>query len=212
MKGKNPFCITFGRPPVQLVSRITEKQHIIDMFTMSPITDQIFLITGVRGSGKTVLMGEISNELEQTGEWIVLRENTSYDINKSIYSDLYKALHKHHISLQMVSVNSPIGGITFESEGGEESLSEQIDTLLQIAEKHHKKVLVTIDEVYNCENIRKFSKIFQTALTRKRSIFFLGTGLFENIDALINEKDMTFLHRAPRIELTPLNSTAMAAS
>jgi ABC-type dipeptide/oligopeptide/nickel transport system ATPase component len=212
MKEKNPFCISFGRPPINSINRTTEKQKIIDMFSMEPVTDQIFLITGVRGSGKTVLLGEISNELEQSDEWIVLREDTAYDINQSIYSDLYNTLYKHKISLQNISVTFPVGSLTIENMSHNQSLSGEIDKLLEIVEKHKKKVLVTIDEVYNCENIKKFSKIFQTALTKKRPIFFLGTGLYENIYSLINEKDLTFLHRAPRIELAPLNGTAMAAS
>ena len=36
------------------------------------------------------------------------------------------------------------------------------------------------------------------------------TGLYENVEDLKNEKNMTFLYRAPRIEMTPLNLDMIA--
>jgi len=38
------------------------------------------------------------------------------------------------------------------------------------------------------------------------------TGLYENIDDLQNERNLTFLHRAPKILLSPLSIGTMAAS
>jgi hypothetical protein len=38
------------------------------------------------------------------------------------------------------------------------------------------------------------------------------TGLYENIDDLQNEKSLTFLHRAPKLHLSPLSIGTMAAS
>jgi len=35
------------------------------------------------------------------------------------------------------------------------------------------------------------------------------TGLFENIDALQNEKNLTFLYRAPKVKLQPLDKGAV---
>ena len=41
-------------------------------------------------------------------------------------------------------------------------------------------------------------------------VFLLMTGLYENINALQNEKSLTFLYRAPKMELAPLNIGAVA--
>ena len=42
-------------------------------------------------------------------------------------------------------------------------------------------------------------------------IFLIMTGLYENIYELQNEKSLTFLYRAPKIIMRPLNTTAMAS-
>ena len=42
-------------------------------------------------------------------------------------------------------------------------------------------------------------------------VFLLMTGLYENINSLQNEKNLTFLYRAPKIFLKPLNIFSMAA-
>ena len=60
--------------------------------------------------------------------------------------------------------------------------------------------------------MRSFAHMFQIECARNRPIFFLGTGLYENIEALSDENDLTFLHRAPCIVLNPLDNISVARS
>ena len=71
-------------------------------------------------------------------------------------------------------------------------------------------VLITVDEVTNNEHVRKFSAVYQILIREEMPLFMIMTGLYENIYDLQNEKSLTFLYRAPKIQLRPLNFPAMA--
>lgn len=82
--------------------------------------------------------------------------------------------------------------------------------ILNHLKKHNKRLLITIDEVANTESMRYFAGSFQIFIRQNLPVFLLITGLYENIDSLQNEDNLTFLYRAPKIFLNPLNTQAMA--
>ena len=63
---KNPYNLTFGKEPVNAISRDKQINEIVDGFTADNPEFQVCMITGVRGSGKTVMMTEVSNELKKS--------------------------------------------------------------------------------------------------------------------------------------------------
>lgn len=84
--------------------------------------------------------------------------------------------------------------------------------MLSHIQKLGKRLLITIDEVTNSENIKIFTSSFQIFLREDYPIFLLMTGLYENIYELQNDKALTFLYRAPKLILEPLNYTAVRKS
>lgn len=54
MAEKNPFILSFVREPNIYIPRLQQTQRIIDTFTILPVTDQVFIVKGVRGSGNYV--------------------------------------------------------------------------------------------------------------------------------------------------------------
>ena len=84
----NPFTLTFGKSPLESVERPIQINEIMEAFTANPINQQMFLITGVRGSGKTVLMTEISHRLKDLDEWVVIELNPVSDLLSSMLSKL----------------------------------------------------------------------------------------------------------------------------
>lgn len=52
--------------------------------------------------------------------------------------------------------------------------------------------------------MRSFAHDFQSLLRDDYPVFALMTGLYENVNSLQNNKNLTFLHRAPKVELGPL--------
>ena len=81
--------------------------------------------------------------------------------------------------------------------------------ILEKLKKSGKRLLVTIDEMTNSESMKVFAGAFQIFVRQDLPVFLLGTGLYENIEELQNEKSLTFLYRAPKIQLKPLNNGAI---
>lgn len=215
MQGKNPFCISFGKQPPNYIGRNVEKQRVLDTFREEPVTDQLFLITGVRGCGKTVFMNGVAAELEKNTDWIVLRESATADISRAVLADLAEKLKlKRHRPIKQAAVTIAGSGVNleFEADTTPENVISRVDEALRQAADKGKKVLVVVDEVSNTPQMKDFSHLFQIEISQGRPLYFLGTGLYENVQELSDEKDLTFLHRAPRIELSPLNSGAIVES
>lgn len=84
-----------------------------------------------------------------------------------------------------------------------------IIAILEKMKKNGKRLLITIDEVTNNEFMQVFAGSFQIFVRQDLPVFLLATGLYENIDELQNEKNLTFLYRAPKIQLKPLNNRAI---
>jgi len=82
-----------------------------------------------------------------------------------------------------------------------------IDRMLSKLSKSGKRLLITVDEVSPTSFVREFASQFQIYMRHDYNIFLLMTGLYENVYELQNEKTLTFLYRAPKLELKPLNMT-----
>lgn len=207
----NPFSLSFGKCPINTVGRIAQTNEILDAFTSDPINQQMFAITGVRGAGKTVLMSEISNILRNKEDWIVVDLNSSADLLFTLLAKLYSNSVCASI-IKAAKINLTFFGFGLEIDGTIPVTDAEtaIIKILNHLKKHNKRLLITIDEVANTESMRYFAGSFQIFIRQNLPVFLLITGLYENIDSLQNEDNLTFLYRAPKIFLNPLNTQAMA--
>ena len=209
----NPFTLSFGKKPVQYISRITQTNEIIDTFNAELPSNQIYMITGVRGSGKTVMMTNISTELSQFSNWITVELNPTRDLLQSLASKLYGIPDLHERFLKAKLDFSAFGlGVSIEHAPPITDIEDVLMHMLNHIRKMGKRLLITIDEVTNSENIKVFTSSFQIFLRENYPIFLLMTGLYENIYELQNDKALTFLYRAPKLILEPLNYTAVRKS
>ena len=206
----NPFTLTFGKNPLESVERPVQNNEILDAFTSDTINQQMFIITGVRGSGKTVTMSKICHELSKRPDWIVLELNPATDLLQAILSKLYsnhlvsKLIKSSKIDLSFFGFGVSIDGATQITDS-----ETAIVTILKKIQKEGKRVLFCIDEMSNNEYMKIFAGSFQIFVRQELPVFLLGTGLYENIDELQNEKSLTFLYRAPKIQMKPLNTQAI---
>jgi hypothetical protein len=209
----NPFILTFGKKPTQYISRPKAIQRILDSFTSTPSPEQIFMITGIRGSGKTVTMTAISKELQENDEFIVVDLNSDKDLLEGLASELYQN-SKVKLLFAKKEFSFSFKGISFSIEGNTPVLT--VETLLKMMfekiQKKNKKVLITIDEVLNNEHMKIFAKTFQSLVRQDFPIYLIMTGLYENISKLQDDKTLTFLYRAPKIYLESLNLSSIAFS
>ncbi len=213
-KKNNPFTVAFGIKPKQFISRYQQMDEIVDVFNSESPNTSLYMLTGVRGSGKTTLMTAAKEELRKNNDWICISLNiNSDDILKSLASKLYEEpLFKPLISELKIDLSILGIGLSIEKSNKYSDVSNAIAQLLKIAKKLNKKVLVTIDDVINNKTMREFCSAFMIFITEGYPIFLLMTGLYENIFELQNENSLTFLYRAPRIEMGSLSIGAMADS
>lgn len=206
----NPFTLSFGKRPLQYISRITQTNHIINTFSAQSPSNQIFMITGVRGSGKTVMMTQIATEMSKEKEWIVLELNPTRDLLQSLAAKIYGLPQMHDLFLKAKLDFSAFGlGVSLENVAPVTDIEDVLGKMLEQIQKAGKRILVTIDEVINSEYIKVFASAFQIFLRQDYPIYLLMTGLYENIYELQNDKSLTFLYRAPKVLLEPLNYTAV---
>lgn len=206
----NPFTLSFGKRPVQYISRITQTSRIIDTFSAQSPSNQIFMITGVRGSGKTVMMTHIAGEMRKNKDWIVLELNPTRDLLQSLAAKIYGLPQMHDLFLKAKLDFSAFGlGVSIENAAPITDIEDVLGKMLEQIQKTGKRLLITIDEVINSEYIKIFASAFQIFLRQDYPIYLLMTGLYENLYELQNDKSLTFLYRAPKVVLEPLNYTAV---
>lgn len=207
----NPFTLDFGKIPMTLIDRQAPKAKIINTFTTTPITGQIFVLSGVRGVGKTVLLSEVKASLAKQADWITIELNSSRNLIQSLLKKLYGARQIGSF-IKAAKLDLSFFGLGVAIESGHPIYDEEtaIENLLAVAKKQQKRVLITIDEVSNTQAMREFASFFQILMREKYPVFLLMTGLYENISELQNEDNLTFLYRTPRITLEPLNPLLMA--
>lgn len=206
----NPFTLSFGKKPLQYISRIAQTNEVIQNFDAEIPSNQIYMITGVRGSGKTVMMTSIAAEMKKRENWIVVELNPMRDLLKSLAAKLYSIPQMHERFLKAKLDFSAFGlGVSIEEAPPITDIEDVLMHMLEQIKKAGKRLLITIDEVVNEEEIRIFASSFQIFIREDYPIYLLMTGLYENIYELQNNKALTFLYRAPKLILEPLNYTAI---
>lgn len=206
----NPFTLSFGKKPLQYISRLSQTQQILETFQAPVPSNQIFMITGVRGSGKTVMMTNIAHELKVDDSWIVIELNPTRDLLQSLAAKIYSLPEMHARFLNARLDFSAFGlGLSVENSAPATDIENVLELMLEQIKESGKRLLITIDEVTCSEYIRIFVSSFQIFLCQEQPIFLLMTGLYENLYDLQNDKSLTFLYRAPKLLLEPLNYTAV---
>lgn len=208
---KNPFSINFGKYPSQYIHRDILTDEILEELTDEEPGNSCFMLTGTRGTGKTVTMTTIERELEESDDWIVVRLNPTRDMLESLAGKLYDS--RDFISKFIESkVNlSKFGiGINIESKPPVADIESALEIILKEIDKKNKRVLITIDEVSNTKYMREFASSFQIMLREDLPVFLIMAGLYENIRSLEDEKNLTFLYRTPKYDMEPLNTTLIA--
>ncbi len=209
----NPFTLSFGNKPFEYVNRGKEKADIIEKLTSEPPVSHCFIITGVRGSGKTVMLTSISRYFLEQDNWIVIGLNPEDDMREALAAKLYTSSKIKHLFLKK-NFNFSFHGISFSISGENPILNidDLLDKMLKEISKHNIKVLITIDEATNNKYMKQLALSFQMLIREDYQLFILATGLFENISSLENESNMTFPISISKLHLSPLNLTAITNS
>lgn len=155
-------------------------------------------------------MTSIANEIKKNDNWIVIELNPLRDMLQSLAAKLYSIPQLHDLFLKAKLDFSAFGlGVSIENASPVTDIEDVLSHMLEHINRCGKRLLITVDEAVNSDNIKIFASSFQIFVRDNLPIYLLMTGLYENIYELQNDKSLTFLYRAPKITLEPLNYTAI---
>lgn len=212
-KANNPFNITFGELPENFIPRGTEVEQITNAFNSENPESKAFVITGPRGSGKTVLLTYLKALFDNKDNWITANLNPYGNMVEQLCAKIYDNGKIKHLFVK-AEFNFSFNGIDFSIHG--ENPVSSADVLLEKMLAHLKKkgmrVLVTIDDVICNDNMKYFVHAYQSLIREKYDLFLLMSGLYENIADIENDKGLTFFIRAPKIHVEKLSLVAITNS
>lgn len=171
------------------------------------------MITGMSGAGKTVALIAVAREIAEDEQWTVINLNPERNLLDTMAANIKSMqLISDYLNNAKISLSAFGIGVTPDGQPVIEDSTVFIDKALSRLKENDKKILITIDEVTVNKNIKEFISQVQIYIRDDYHVFLLMTGLFENVFDLQNEKTMTFLYRAPKIELQPLSVSLIAAN
>ena len=173
---QNPFTTTFSKAPEYTYIATTKTAEILDNFSYENPSESVYKITGVRGSGKTVILAKIEEELRSESNkkkgWLVLDLSPARDMLGQMAAMLHKeGFGKRNIRDAGVSVSATIlgsgGGFGFSSKKENDffDIGVEVESMLQQIQKKENRVLIGIDEIsktpendHICLGIRKMAE------------------------------------------------------
>lgn len=213
MTTKNPFNVTFGKEPNEIISRKDELSEIYDSLSTGLSNDEVFIISGARRSGKTVAMTTIGDYYRKQQGWIVVVLNPEGDLLEQLACKILDEGRLKRLFIK-AEFNFSFKGFGFSISGERplESVSSLLSKELEHLKSKGTRLLITIDEISPNQNIRIFIHEFQAFLRAKYDVFLVMAGLYKNVSSFARQRSVTFLCRAPKIILKPLNLMAIAHS
>lgn len=210
---ENPFNISFGKEPSQIVYRTEELAPIVNAFNLDDPTSNTYIITGPRGSGKTVALSYLLNQYRSQANWIVARLDMAGNMLEQLAGKLYEEGKVKHLFLQP-EFNLSFHGVGLTIKGGNpvSSVSVLLQRIFEYLKRKKIHVLIGIDDVARNKEMVEFVRAFQGFLIDGYEACLLMTGLYENVSSLSEEPSLTFLIRAPRVVLQPLPLLSVAKS
>lgn len=214
----NPFTPTFGVSPPLLVGRHDELADVGATFGHS-VGDpyRATLVTGLRGSGKTVFLNHVEDRARDL-EWVVISETAHKGLAERLTESVLPTLlveFDPQASTSVVTAGS--AGVLGVSASGSREVTQRYeprlglrDLLTRLADLSAARgggVLITIDElnVGALADVQIITQAVQHCFREGRNVAFTGAGLPLAVNALLDEEGTTFLRRAERIHLGPID-------
>ncbi len=206
----NPFRLDFGAKLKLYIPRAEDEETILNTFLAEEPPTHLYMVIGARGMGKTVLMTSISQEIAGEKNWIHIdlsSDNTMDDFIAELEDKCASKFPKIGISVNVKAIEIEVSS----KEAKYSTIKLELNKIIEKIKKNNIRLLITIDEAMNSGPMREFATYFQQCLRKEYPVFVIMTGLYKNIRALENNKSLTFLRRAEKINLSPLDSYRIAS-
>jgi len=203
---RNPFNPQFGRRPTTFIGRNDLINHLLGSYGNLNAPERTTIVSGLRGSGKTSLLSDVSFRLENNSDWIVINLACNETLLPNTLEMILFKIEQRKLKLpavNKVSVTVPL--ISMEIEKRQKQYASFYPTFLQVLEELRGlelKLLIIIDEVNNSKEMREFASTYQLVIREEYEVALLMAGLPRHVDSVLNDKVLTFLWRANHIHLS----------
>lgn len=209
------FEPSFGNRPRNLVGRDKYLRDFRDaLTTRTGSRERSVLIIGQRGYGKTVLLLEMADIARESGYIVASPTVTSSEMTERIIEKL-QIEGEEHIKKSKTKITG--GNISFLGFGAgiqvqnkEEKTKSFAYRLSELCKEYGKKgygILLLIDEVQaNSEELKQLIIAYQEIVGEGGNIAMVMAGLPSAISTTLNERVLTFLNRARKVDLAPIDT------
>lgn len=214
------FVPSFGNRPGFLVGRDDIRKFFAESLK-APIgsRERSLLLLGQRGLGKTVLLLEYADIARELGYIVasptVVKRGMNERILEKIESEsenIIKVERKKVSGGSVSALGFAVGIQMQEPKIREKSFAFRLSKICGELNKNGKGLLILVDEVQaNNEDLKELVIAYQEIVGEGRDIAIAFAGIPMAISALLNEHVLTFLNRAKKIELSPLNTNEIVA-
>ena len=213
MKG-DVFSPAFGNRPSQLVGRDDALDTLVAGLSSAPGSrERATMLLGQRGMGKTVLLWELADRARERGFVVasptVVSESMLDRIVEKVQADGERFAKGKHGQL----VGGTIGAFGFSaglqfSERVQESKSfgyKILSLAERIGEQGHG-LLILVDELQaNSPELKQLLIAYAELVGERQDVALVLAGLPAAVSSVLNDRVLTFLNRASKLDLGPLS-------
>lgn len=206
------FSPAFGNRPTSLVGRSPEiKRFLAGLEERPGSKERATIVLGQRGFGKTVLLWEMADRAREKGFAVAnpttVREGMVGRIVEKLAEDATRFLpeNKAKVSGGSIGALGFSAGLQFSREA--EPLSDEARLTQLCRELSGKGVgaLLLVDELQaNSAEVRRLVTTYQELVGEGLNVAIALAGLPSSASGVLNDKVLTFVNRARKIELTSL--------
>ena len=207
------FSPSFGNRPTYLVGREAVLTELTDGLMSAPGSrERSTVMLGQRGSGKTVLLWELADRAEKMGYVVATPTVVSEDLLVRIVEKLQDSGSRYVRDGSSRLTGGSVGalgfsvGLEFSPEVQEgKSLQFKLTQLARRLTEQGHGVLILVDELQaNSAEVRQLVTVYQEMVGERLNVAIVLAGLPGAVSATLNDRVLTFLNRAHKLDLAPL--------
>ncbi len=217
MAQSNPFLPTFGTSPPMLAGRDDVIARFHRAFERGPAhPDSTMLITGVRGSGKTVLLNEAEEAALRLGWRVISVSASTRDLCRQITNAALEHLREAEegkpsrriSSVRVMGIEVAWTQQPMTNSRVTVDLRSSLTSLAELLAEGATGLLLTVDELQAVERDDATEIAVAVQHIARRELLpmaFVGAALPEIDETLLADRGMTFFQRCARARLLPLS-------
>lgn len=209
MSTNNIFVPSFGNKPERIVGRDSVIAEFSDGL-LQPIghKKRASLVVGQRGFGKTALLlefADLATRMDYVAAKVTAGRLMLDEIIETIQREGERCIANRKPRIKGFSAGA-LGfsfGLSFaEDVERQYGFRSKLTLLCDALAKHGKKVLILVDEVQpNDDTTRILATTYQHLVGEDKDVAIVMAGLPSSISGVLNDRILTFLNRAHKIQL-----------